>query len=1060
VADVSRLQLHVLGGFQARLPSGASVGLPTRKTQALLAYLALPPGQAHPRDKLAALLWGETPEAEARGSLRQALYTLRKALPSGALRQGDAAALEPSAVDVDVAAFERAVELGTPATLAEAARLYRGDLLAGLAVKEAPAFEEWLLGERERLRELALEGLAKLLAHQRASGAAEAAVQTALKLAALDPLQEPVHRTLMRLYAQLGRRGAALRQYQACVAVLQQELGVEPEAETQQLYQELVRERSPARERGARGPARAESPVAETRLIAREAELARLRQALDDIAQGDGRLVLVSGEAGIGKSRLVAELAAEAAHAGGRVLVGRAYESEQILAFGPWVDALRATALTAVTAPLNQLDPVWRAEIARLVPETGIPPPSAPVEHRILFEAVGRLLAALAGGSRLLLVLEDLHWADEMSCRLLAFVGRRLAEWPILLVATAREEELPDAPALRSALDELAREDRLDALALGPLSREATATLVGTLARAGTDAATVARLGEVVWRASEGNPLMAVETLRAWREGERTMPARVREVVTRRLDRLGERAQQVASVAAVIGRECEFALLERAAGLGEDASAQGLEELVRRRVLHGVGERFDFTHDRIREAAYDRILGARRRILHRRVAEAIEALYPDTLADHAVALGRHYREAEAWEPAARHFDTAGSAARERAANREAVACFEAVLDCLQHLAAGRERSERVIETVLRQETALMGLGEFGRSLDRLREARGLAEALGDRGRLGRIFGRVAYNLGSIGDLDGAIANAEQARALAVELGDTRGRVSSNVVLARGWYARGDYGRAMDAVRDNDGLERDTHPGEATRGNFSFSRIWGVLAQAELGQFAEARSRAAHALRVAAQEFGPHTEVWAHLGAGRLYLVQGDVPRAIDVLEPSLPRCETDGDLAVYFSRTAASLGGAYALSGRVDEAVALLQRADRHAESLGFAYGHALVIATLAEALGLAGDVAGATGASERALALARRLGQRGWEAWALRARAEVAGAAGDRESAVARYREAIALADERAMAPLAAHCRVGLGRVTGDRELVATALACYGALDMPFWVSRAERLL
>ena len=178
-----RLHLTLLGGVQARLESGAAVALPTRKAQALLAYLALPPGRAHPRDKLAALLWGDTADEQARASLRQALFALRKALPAGALvSEGESLALDTAAVEVDVGTFERRVGEGTPEALA-AAELYQGDLLAGLAVTEAP-FEEWLLGERERLRELALEGLAKLLAHQRRAGATEEAIQTGLRLLA------------------------------------------------------------------------------------------------------------------------------------------------------------------------------------------------------------------------------------------------------------------------------------------------------------------------------------------------------------------------------------------------------------------------------------------------------------------------------------------------------------------------------------------------------------------------------------------------------------------------------------------------------------------------------------------------------------------------------------------------------------------------------------------------------------------------------------------------------------------------------------------------------------
>src|SRR5262245_13720982 len=243
---MARLTLTLLGGFRAHLDPGAPLAFPTRKAQALLAYLAMPPGEAHPRDKLASLLWGNTIETTARTSLRQTLYSLRRSLRGAdddlLNADGNMVSLGHDAVSVDVAEFERRVAEGTPSALADAARLYRGDLLEGLAVQEPP-FEDWLLGQRERLHELALRALARLLAHQRATGSTEAAIQTALRLLALDALQEAVHRTLMHLYVETGRRAAALRQYQLCQATLRQELKAEPEKETTRLYEEILRGR-------------------------------------------------------------------------------------------------------------------------------------------------------------------------------------------------------------------------------------------------------------------------------------------------------------------------------------------------------------------------------------------------------------------------------------------------------------------------------------------------------------------------------------------------------------------------------------------------------------------------------------------------------------------------------------------------------------------------------------------------------------------------------------------------------------------------------------------------
>src|SRR5262249_35711354 len=284
----------------------------------------------------------------------------------------------------------------------------------------------------------------------------------------------------------------------------------------------------------------------------------------------------------------------------------------------------------------------WRGELARLLPELGTPAAGG-TGTRQLFEAVAHLVGWLAARHPLVLILEDLQWADEMSVRLLAFLGRRLGGSSVLLITTAREEELADAPLLRRMLEDLRREDSLVTLLLGPLSRAETLALVGTLARAGTDEDAVARLGEQVWRATEGNPFIVVETMRSLSEGTISavsgtppVPQRVREVVARRLERLGEPARQLAAVAAVIGREFDFALVQRAAGLEEEGAAQGMEELVRRRVLSGVGERFDFSHDRIREVAYRQLLPPRRRLLHRRVAEALEALHANDLRPHAL----------------------------------------------------------------------------------------------------------------------------------------------------------------------------------------------------------------------------------------------------------------------------------------------------------------------------------------------------------------------------------------------------------------------------------------
>ncbi len=447
-----RLKLTLLGGFQAQLEAGAALVLPTRKTQALLAYLALPVGQAHPREKLATLLWGDMQDAQARGNLRHALSRIRKALPKtarpGMVLDGPSVALDPSVVDVDVARFERLIADGRPAALEQVAALYRGDLLAGLALAERP-FDDWLTTERERLHELAIQGLGRLLIHQQKAGAAEPAVQTGLRLLALDPLQEPVHRAVMRLYARLGRREAALRQYQLCVDALKRELSTPPDAETTQLYQQTLRSRpthpdrapvsSPASGAPAPGPiadllsaaaaALPEAPpptnlpVPTSELIGRAAALAEVTELL-----GVHRLVTLIGAGGIGKTRLGLEVA------------------RQMLP--------------------SFVDGAWVAELAPLS-DPGLVPVTVAVALGLTLPASAgspERVASALGAKRLLLVLDNCEHVIEAAAHMAEAVLR--ADPHARVLATSREP-------LRAPGEYVYRVLSLEVPAEGALDREA-----------------------------------------------------------------------------------------------------------------------------------------------------------------------------------------------------------------------------------------------------------------------------------------------------------------------------------------------------------------------------------------------------------------------------------------------------------------------------------------------------------------------------------------------------------------------------------------------------------
>lgn len=1052
---MSLLHLTLLGGFQVRLGAGPAVVLARKKAQALLAYLVVEPGEAHLRDKLAALLWGDSSDQRARQSLRQTLLAIKQALARNGVEvlrvDTESVAVNRSALDVDVVAFERLANEGTPQALAQAAALYKGDFLEGLSVQE-PRFEEWLITERERLREVALEVLGKLLAQQTASGAVQQAIQTAGRLLALDPLQEAVHRALMRLYVLQERRGSALRQYQLCMAVLQRELGVEPEPSTRRLYQQILQTENVAS--GVASPAefsenvlvhrpgaaQMDAAVPAAPMVGREGQMAALSRVRAQAWRGQARIGVILGEAGIGKSRLIDALVADGVAHGGRALLGRAHETERVLPFGPWVDAFRTAGVIPELARQPGLSTPWRAQLARLFPEFGQPghqrPAAEDEDHVRLFEAMAQAVGHLALRQPLLLVLEDLHWADDMSLRLLAFLSRRGAAWPVLLVGTIRREEMLDAPAVTRLLHEFGNDQHFLSLTLTPLSASDTVALVRLLGRAGTDEPAVRRLGTRIWRASEGNPFMVVETMRALDGGaafemaeELPTPPRVRDTIAARLDRLSQRGRDMTALASVIGREFDFAVLAGAASMDGQETAAAVEELVARHVLHAVDERLDFTHDRIREVAYERLLAPRRKLLHASVAHALETLYASNLAPHSVALSRHCQQGALWDKAVTYLKGAGAAAATRAAHREAVACFEQGLTALRQLPETRAWLEHSIDLRFALRNSLAALGEHAQVLDHLRAAETAAEALGDRRRLGWVCTYRTNSLYFVGQNEAALASGERARSLAEDLGDVRLRVVADFFLGQACDAIGQYARVADLMRQNVHA-RDDEPFRRGRGPAQqvYARSALACCLAELGAFAEAQACGSEAVQMAEAADRTYPLVHACFSSGLVYLRNGDCARAVSVLERGLHVCR-GREFPVLAAVTRGALGYAYTLSGLVTEALPLLEAA---AEALTHSMrGSALAMIYLGEGYLVAGRSVDARAQADRALGLALERGERGHQGWALRLRGEIAahGKPADVEAAAMSFREAIARATELGMSPLWAQCHLGLGR-------------------------------
>ncbi|HEX5163901.1 MAG TPA: AAA family ATPase [Thermomicrobiales bacterium] len=633
---------------------------------------------------------------------------------------------------LDILDFERAIAQagaaereGDPralrSALVQAIQTYGGDLLPG-------CYDEWLLDERERLRlqyDTALERLVDCLEEQREYALA---ITYAQRLLRRDPLHEATYRRLMRLHGLNNDRASALRVYQQCVTTLRHELAVEPSPATLDAYERLSRiddESSPAsRNRTATG---------RPHLVGREREWRKLQAVWDTASRGNARLVLIAGEAGIGKTRLAEELLAWAEAQGLATARARSYAAEGRLAYAPIADWLRSAAIRPGVA---HLDAVWRTAIARLLPELLAedpclerPPPlteSWQLQH--FYAALAQAVATAA--QPLLLLIDDLQWSDPGTLEWLHYLLRFDREARLLVAGTVRDEEVgPDHPLHALAL-ELRREELLADLPLGSLDVAATATLAAGIAGRELDAAAATRL----YRETEGHPLFIVETVRAGGEAgampgtpavpdlapldtpedERgSLPPKVQAVIAARLARLSPPAREIVGLAATVGRAFTAAVLNEASVDDDEYVTGALDELWQRQILREQGaDAYDFSHDKIREVAYAEINPARRRLLHRRVARALELLYADDLDPVSGQLAAHYERAGELEQAVAYYHRAAEILQEVYANVDAIRLLERGLTLLARLPGKATRDVQELALLTTYSVSLNALKTF------------------------------------------------------------------------------------------------------------------------------------------------------------------------------------------------------------------------------------------------------------------------------------------------------------------------------------------------------------
>jgi DNA-binding SARP family transcriptional activator len=1066
---MARLQITLLGGVEARLRSGQVLSLPGQTVPALVAYLTAQPGRWHTREQLCALLWPEVQATQARHRLRQTLLMTRRALrrvdEGWLLNHGEAVAINPDRVDVDTVAFEQAVAEGTPEALARAVGLYRGDLLAGLG-RQAGPFEEWLLSERERLRELGLEALGRLLAQQLRAGLDAQAVHTATRLLALDPTQEAVHRALIRLYAGQGRRGAALQQYQSCLAAVRRELGVEPEPETRQLYQTVLREGPESHGSGVhREVARTAVPEAESLLggdeiplVGREAERSLLLRDLEAAWSGGGWTVILRGESGSGKSRLAAEAVRDALDRDGRVMVGRGHETQQILPFGVWIEALRTAGVPDTVGREIPVTLPVRRELARLFPELGRAPVPTSGDHGRLFEALAFLFVEFARRQPLLVVVEDLHWADEMSVRFLAFVSRRLRGHRVLILATVRDEELPVAPVLQSALQEFQGESRATVVRLGPLPREDVDGLVAALARSSVPSDRT-RLVERLWRVSEGNPFVLVELVRvigdlvAPDDGRALpLPERVRDAIAHRLGRLGERERHVLGAAAVIGRDAGFRLIRAVAGLTEPDVAEAAEQLVARGVLHAVGDHLDFVHDRVRAVAYARLLPSYRIALHEAAGRALEDFHAGHLDQVADRLAFHYSNAGQAEKAVAYLVSVGDKLARAYAHAEATAALRNARVLLPGVSAGRQRDRTCVDVAVRLAHAEYFLGRFREGVDVLLEEQQRVSSLGDPSLAAPYHFWLSFLFTRLNEHDRAVESARQAVAEAEKCADVATMGKAYGVLGVEAYWASDCQHAVEHARRGVTLLEDTD--ERWWLGFGYFNLG--MTYLHMGLLEEALEAEARVQTIAEELGDPRLESYGIGVTGWIHAVRGDGEIAVEEVRRALAIAP---DLVARTYGTAV-LGHAYVEQDDHAQAIPLLEEAVERAGRIGNRQLEGWWTAVLAEAYRLAGRAEQARAASLRALQLSRESGNRHAVGWAQRTLGRIARGEGAVPEALAALTDALETFEAADARFEAARTRLDLGELAAGRgDVAASASQLRGAAEM-FQILRVPRYI
>jgi len=847
------------------------------------------------------------------------------------------------------------------------------------------------------------------------------------------------------------------------------------------------------------GPARTRLQAAArrglTRFVGRDAEIEVLRRSLERAGSGHGQAVAIVGEAGVGKSRLTWEFTRSPRTHGWLVLKTGSVSYGRTTPYLPVIELLKTylgiqerddqrAIRERVAGKLLTLDRTLEPLLTPFLALLDVPVDDAawraldPLQRRQqTLEAVKRLLLRESQVQPLLLLFGNLHWIDSESQALLDDLIESLPTARILLVVNYRPE-YQHAWGSKTYYTQL----RID-----PFPPEIAEELLTALLGQDESLETLKR---VLVERTEGNPFFLEESVQALVEtkvlvGDRgayrmtkaqevwPIPPTAQAILAARIDRLPPEDKSLLQAASVIGKDVPFTLLQAIANVPEESLRRGLTNLQAAEFLYETSVfpdlEYTFKHALTHEVAYGSVLQDRRRALHARIVEALEALYRDRLAEQVERLAHHAFRGEVWEKAVTYLRHAGTKALGHSAYREAVNCFEQALTALHPLPDTRQTIERAIDLRLDLRQSLFPLGELARVLGYLREAERLARTIDDSRRLGWVSAYMCgHHLHAGGHVTEVRTLAQRVETISERLGDGALHIAAQYYLTAS-YLSGDYRTTERACRKL----MQSIPDQRTRERFGLVVFPAVMARAtfaralaERGEFDEGAAHGHEAIRIAEALDHPFSVVVGCRDLAYLKTVRGQLSQAAHLLERAVALCR-EWNITNHTPIITAALGHVWAWSGRIEEGVAYLQQALTAYDDEGIGVHHSLSVEQLGEAYLLADQLENARAGADRAVTLARERGERGNEAWALRLLGEIAShdASPDLTTAAAHYDAAMTLASELEMTPLVAHCHGGLGRLyrrTGNseqaQEHLTTATAMYGEMGMTYWLEKLEQ--